>query len=128
MPSVRYWTNRFTSFVVSRLCRQSIPDSQCGFRLISVDALKKVQLVSDKYDIESEMLIEAARYNMKVVSVPVKTIYGDEVSKINPMRDTARFFNLVFKHYFGRDGIRRTAKKNGGGTAYPQGDNVKEGH
>jgi glycosyltransferase involved in cell wall biosynthesis len=113
MPSVRYWTNRFTSFVTSRLCGQRIPDSQCGFRLVSVSAVKKMELMTDRYDIESEMLIEAARHRMKILSVPVKTIYGDEVSQVHPVHDTIRFFGLIFRHYFGEDGIRRRTKKNG---------------
>ena len=107
MPSLRYWTNRFTSFVISGMCRQSIPDTQCGYRLVSVNALKRMKLESDKYDIESEMLIQAARTGMKIKSVPVQTIYGDEKSAINPVLDTIRFFSLVLKYQFKplREGI-----------------------
>jgi glycosyltransferase involved in cell wall biosynthesis len=32
MPFVRLMTNRFTSWVTSKLARQRIPDSQCGFK------------------------------------------------------------------------------------------------
>ena len=60
MPFVRYVTNRFTSWVVSKLCNQYIPDSQCGYRIVRVEALRHLNLKSDKYDIESEMLIQAA--------------------------------------------------------------------
>jgi len=122
MPSLRYWTNRFTSFIISRLCRQNIPDSQCGFRLVSVDSMKKMELFTDRYDIESEMLIEAAKKKMKIISVPIKTIYGEEVSEINPFRDTIKFFSLIFKHYFGENGIRRKKKKDGRGTAHTSGN------
>jgi glycosyltransferase involved in cell wall biosynthesis len=100
MPSLRYWTNKFTSFVISKMCRQYIPDTQCGYRLVSVNALKRMKLESDKYDIESEMLIQAARQGMKIRSVPVQTIYGDERSAINPFLDTIRFFSLVLKYQF----------------------------
>jgi glycosyltransferase involved in cell wall biosynthesis len=98
MPFIRYGTNRFTSWVLSSMCGQEIPDSQCGFRLIRIDALKKIDLTSDKYDIESEILIKAARQGLKIRSVPVATIYGDEVSGINRVRDTIRFFRLIFKY------------------------------
>ena len=92
MPFVRYITNRFTSWVISRLCNQNIPDSQCGYRIVSVNCLKQLTLTSDNYDIESEMLIQAAEKNMGIRSVPIQTIYGEEKSEINKFRDTVRFF------------------------------------
>ncbi len=98
MPRARYWTNRFTSWVLSRICGQHIPDSQCGFRLMKVSALAKLKLTSEKYDIESEILIQAAEGGMVIKSVPVRTIYGEEVSEIHPVHDTIRFFSLVSKY------------------------------
>ncbi|MFH1797809.1 MAG: glycosyltransferase family 2 protein [Candidatus Omnitrophota bacterium] len=100
MPFTRYWTNKFTSWVVSGLCKQHIPDSQCGYRLIKVSSLKKLKLTCEKYDIETEMLIQAAENGMRIKSVPIKTIYGEEVSAINPLRDTLKFCMLVLRYCF----------------------------
>ena len=100
MPPVRVLTNKFMSWVISGMCRQHIPDTQCGFRLIKVSALKKMKLVSTKYDIESEMLIQAAKNGIKIESAPIRTIYGEEVSKIKPLRDTMRFIALITRFYF----------------------------
>ncbi len=111
MPSLRYWTNRFTSWVVSGVCGQRIPDTQCGYRLIKVAALKKMRLISKKYDIESEILIQAAENSMTIKSVPIQTIYGEETSSINPMRDTFKFFALILKHHFNSDKSRREKKE-----------------
>ncbi|MCC6450930.1 MAG: glycosyltransferase family 2 protein [Candidatus Aureabacteria bacterium] len=98
MPLVRYLTNRFTSAVVSKLAGQRIPDSQCGFRLINERAFRRMGFATSRFDTESEMLIEAGRAGCRIVSVPVRTIYGAEKSKINPFVDTARFFRLVARH------------------------------
>ncbi len=98
MPLVRYLTNRFTSAVVSKLAGQRIPDSQCGFRLIGERAFRRMGFKTSRYDTESEMLIEAGRAGCRIVSVPVRTIYGTGKSKINPFVDTARFFRLVLRH------------------------------
>lgn len=106
MPKIRYFTNKFMSWVLSKICGQNIPDSQCGFRLIKVDSLRKLELTSDKYDIESEMLIEASEKKMVIRSAPIQTIYGEEVSAINPITDTVRFISLVFKAH-----IRNMKKK-----------------
>jgi len=113
MPPVRYWTNRFMSWMISGICRRDIPDTQCGYRLVRVEALKKLKLTSDKYDIETEMLIRAADAAMKIESVPVRTIYGEEKSEINPVRDTIRFFALILKYHFKLNGLRKTKKIDG---------------
>lgn len=113
MPSVRYLTNRFMSWVLSCMCGQHMPDTQCGFRLIRVEALKKLSLTSEKYDIESEMLIRAAEIDMKIVSAPIRTIYGDETSEIHPVHDTIRFFSLISRHYRRSHGLFGKKKKDG---------------
>ena len=113
MPPVRYWTNKFTSWMVSGVCKQDIPDTQCGYRLIRVNILKDLELISEQYDIESEMLIEAAENQIKIKAVPIQTIYGKETSTIKPIRDSLRFFNLIFRYHFNINGIRRTKKPNG---------------
>ncbi len=97
MPLLRYLTNKFTSAVVSILSGQKIPDSQCGFRMVSTNVLRKVKIKSMNFDAESEILIKASRNGFKIGSVDIKTIYGDEKSKINPIKDTIRFFKLVFR-------------------------------
>lgn len=97
MPWVRILTNKFMSWLISGLTHQDIPDTQCGFRLIKKELLAKLNLRSNKYEIESEMLIRASRLGKKIVSVPIKTVYMNEVSRINPFIDTLRFFRFVIK-------------------------------
>ena len=97
MPAIRKFTNKFTSFVGSLLAHQKIRDSQSGFRLISSDVLRAVELETTGYEMESEILIKASRAGFRITSVPIKTIYGQEVSKINPVVDTCRFFRLLFR-------------------------------
>lgn len=97
MPPVRYMTNRFMSWMISRACKRQIPDTQCGFRYISVRALKTISFECDGFEIETEMLIKAARNNLRIISIPIKTIYRDETSKIHPFKDAVRFFRYFFK-------------------------------
>jgi len=100
MPLVRILTNKIMSSMLSALCKQRIPDTQCGFRFIRRGVLEKIKLESSKYDLESELLIKASRRNMKIASVPVESIYKDELSCIHPLKDTVRFMNLLLKSYF----------------------------
>lgn len=100
MPFVRMATNKVMSFLLSVMCKQHIPDTQCGFRLIKRRVLKKIKFESNKYDLESEILIKASRMKFKMASVPVETIYRNELSSIHPVKDTFRFIGLVIKSYF----------------------------
>lgn len=98
MPWLRRMTNRFMSWQISRACGQSIPDTQCGFRLVRRDLVPELFCPSDGYDYETEMLLIAARNGHPVGAVPVTTIYGDEQSKIRRVRDTIRFFRLMRRY------------------------------
>ncbi len=98
MPFMRKLTNRIMSAQISGVCGQSIPDTQCGFRMFHRDlAAALCETESSKYDFETEMLVIAARRGGPIAAVPVSTVYGDEVSKIHPLRDTIRFFQLMHR-------------------------------
>ncbi|HEX8296430.1 MAG TPA: glycosyltransferase family 2 protein [Chthoniobacteraceae bacterium] len=96
MPWLRRLTNLFMSAQISGICSQNIPDSQCGFRMVHRDlAATLCAATTSKYDYETEMLVLASRTGCRIEAVPVSTIYGDEESKIHPLRDTLRFFRLM---------------------------------
>jgi len=103
MPWIRLKTNQFTSWVISRLAGQVIPDSQNGYRLYQVKCFSGLTLRTSRYDSESEILVRMSRRGYRIGSVPITTVYGDEVSSINPFVDTGRFFRLVFMLMFSRD-------------------------
>lgn len=95
MPYIRMLTNYFMSGMLSHFAGSSIPDTQCGFRLIKKEVLLKVNLEFKRYEIESELILQAAKYDFRIASVPIQTVYQGEVSKINPLVDTLRFINML---------------------------------
>ena len=95
MPLIRRLTNRVMSWIISRICSQRIPDSQCGFRLIKRKVLERLGLVTSRFETESEILIKAHRANFEIDSIPIGTIYRNEKSKISPLSDTVRFIKLI---------------------------------
>jgi glycosyltransferase involved in cell wall biosynthesis len=99
MPFIRVVTNKFMSWLLSRAIGQKIHDSQCGFRLIKREVLEKFSLQTHKFEIESEMIIEAAKNQVKIGSIPIQTVYQKERSHINPFVDTIRFFRFIFKKW-----------------------------
>ena len=97
MPLLRLATNRFMSWLISLFCRQHIPDTQCGFRLIKTNVLRAIKLESSDFEIETEVLIEASKKGFKIASADIQTIYRDEVSKVQPVRDTIRFIAYLWR-------------------------------
>jgi glycosyltransferase involved in cell wall biosynthesis len=97
MPLVRLATNWFMSWLISLFCRQDIPDTQCGYRLIKTKVLDAIKLESSDFEIETEVLIKASKKRFKIASVDIQTIYRDEISKIQPVRDTLRFIAYLWR-------------------------------
>jgi len=68
------------------LARQrSITDSESGFRALSGKAISGFELKENGFAIESEMISEAARKDMKITEVPISNIYTDDGSTTNPI-------------------------------------------
>ncbi|HZE58677.1 MAG TPA: glycosyltransferase family 2 protein, partial [Chthoniobacterales bacterium] len=98
MPFVRRVVNRYMSRKISRVCGQEIPDTQCGFRMVHRDIIPDLLGGTERFDYETEMLILASRAGCRIASVPISTVYSDEVSSIHPVRDTLRFFKLMRRY------------------------------
>ena len=100
MPLIRRVVNRYMSKQISGLCEQRIPDTQCGFRMLDRQLIP--ELLSPEsvrgFDYETEMLIIASRTGYRIESIPITTVYSDEVSKIRPTRDAIRFFKLMRRY------------------------------
>ena len=101
MPLVRKLVNRYMSGKISRACGQAIPDTQCGFRMLHKELIPAVLGGTNRFDYETEMLILVSRKGFRIVSVPITTVYSDEVSSIHPVRDTLRFFKLMRRYRAG---------------------------
>jgi len=99
MPTIRYYTNKCMSWIISKLAHQKITDTQCGFRLVHKEVFK-IRTKSLRFEYESEQLIKAGRKGYKIVSTPIKCIYfKDRKSKIRPLQDTFRFFKMLLNIY-----------------------------
>lgn len=98
MPLVRRTVNRYMSRKISRACGQEIPDTQCGFRMVHRSIIPNLLGGTERFDYETEMLILASRAGCRIASVPISTVYSDEISSIHPVRDTLRFFKLMRRY------------------------------
>ena len=103
MPWLRRATNRWMSKIISTLCGVKIHDTQCGFRLLTKEAVNLIELKKSNFEVDSEILLEASFHGLTVSEVSVSSIYGDDHSShIRPVRDTFRFVRLLIDLVFAR--------------------------
>jgi glycosyltransferase involved in cell wall biosynthesis len=98
MPLLRRIVNRCMSKRISCICGQKIPDTQCGFRMLHRQLIPDVLGGANRFDYETEMLIFASRKGYRIESIPITTVYSDEISSIHPVHDTIRFFKLLRRY------------------------------
>jgi glycosyltransferase involved in cell wall biosynthesis len=100
MPAARYHANRIGSRALSWFVGAPVLDSQCGFRVCRLDALRNLPLRARGYEIETEMLVKLRRRGARLASVPITAVYTAERSKLRPVRDTTRTCFLAVYYQF----------------------------
>jgi glycosyltransferase involved in cell wall biosynthesis len=103
MPHHRRWLNSLSNRIVSRICKQPIADSQCGFRLYSRKLLMSLmdQLRTSRYELETEILILCCLKGMSVESVPIPMIYSPQSTQLSnhSLTDVLRITRLLWKYW-----------------------------
>ena len=96
MPLLRRLVNQWMSAALNTFCNTTLPDSQCGFRLVNLEAWNRLPFRSNHFEIESELIVRFAHAGFPIDFVPIQTRYASEISKIRPLRDTFRWFRWWF--------------------------------
>lgn len=109
MPFFRICTNRLMSWYLSRTMKQYVPDTQCGFRLYRCDVIPFIATEAEHFAAESEILLHVAARGIRIDSISIAAVYSDEKSKINPFKDTIRFFLMIHRFRHGKYQTRRRA-------------------
>ena len=78
MPLSRNFANAIMNLLTKIFYRVDVSDSQTGFRAITYDALKIIEINARGYLISSEFIREINDNNIPFVEVPIKTIYTPE--------------------------------------------------
>jgi len=97
MPLDRIFSNYASTLMVSLLAGRRLQDSQCGYRLIRTRVLQSLNLFTNRYELETELLVKAIRKGWQVSFCPVPAIYNGGISHIQRFPDTVRFCRLFIK-------------------------------
>ena len=71
LSNINWFGNKGLTFFINFLFGLNIKDTQSGFKCFKRDAIKKLNLVSKKYEIETEIVIKSKRDKLKILEVPV---------------------------------------------------------
>ena len=100
IPKINRIGNRLFNNLTRYLTGVKISDTQSGFRAIRANLIKKMNLTSKGYEVESEMLVKALRIGARVTETPIsfdQRTVGN--SKLDPLRDGARILYAIIASY-----------------------------
>jgi glycosyltransferase involved in cell wall biosynthesis len=100
---INHWGNRFLTGVVNRLFASRLTDTQAGFKAFRTEALRRVSLRADRFDIEVDLLVGLLRAGGRVVEVPVGRAPREHgQSRLNSIADGLRILRRILSLRFGR--------------------------
>lgn len=74
-PLHRRWFNQIGNIVTWVLFGVWCADTQSGFRAFSRVAAERITIRTNRMEVSSEILAEAARHRLRIAEVPIRTIY-----------------------------------------------------
>lgn len=93
--------NKITRIIFRGMFGKFIQDTQTGLRAFT-PSFARIMLRNaySGYEFEMQMLIEACNRNMKILQVPIKTIYinNNAQSHFNPIFDSLSIYFVLFRH------------------------------
>jgi glycosyltransferase involved in cell wall biosynthesis len=100
MPLILKFGNWFINKIIKLLYGVAIRDSQCGYRVFTSKAYKKIRWNASNYSMESEMVAKAGRYNLRYTEVPIKTIYSNKYKGTTILDGVKIVFNMILWRIF----------------------------
>ena len=84
--------NRFSAWCIAKCSGVPITDSQSGFRFYSARLIDGIDLHTDGFDMESEVIVRAGRRGFRIVTIPIDLGFVDglSTSHYKPLKDTLR--------------------------------------
>ena len=79
---------------LNKLFGAGISDAHCGMRAIKKDTLDDLHLKSGGMEFASEMVIEAARKNVKIAEIPITYYPREGESKLSSFADGWRHLKI----------------------------------
>lgn len=103
IPARSEFGNKCTRVVMKYLTGITVSDTQTGLRGIPTSFMKQLLKVKgERFEFETNMLLETKTQKLPIVEVPIRTIYLEEnkTSHFNPIRDSIKIYMIFGKFLF----------------------------
>lgn len=103
VPARSEFGNKCTRVIMKYMAGVSVSDTQTGLRGIPAAFMKTLLSVKgERFEFETNMLLETKTQKVSIVEVPIQTIYIEEnkSSHFNPIKDSVRIYMMFGKFLF----------------------------
>jgi glycosyltransferase involved in cell wall biosynthesis len=98
IPPLRRLANTLGRWSFSWALGQPVPDNQSGYRLISRRLLEMVLSSQELgFEFEVEMIVTCVETGCQLGWVPIRTIYADEKSHIQPVHHVLNYLRVILE-------------------------------
>ena len=107
MPLYKYVGNKILTFVQNAMLGTRLTEFHSGYRVYSVEALKKIAfpLNSNLFHFDTEIIIQLLNGGQRILELSIPTYYGDEICRVNGMRYAADVLRVTLQNVAHRAGI-----------------------
>lgn len=100
MPRQNTFANRFSNFWFRLQTGINLPDTQSGYRLYNLQALKGLNFITSRYEAELELMVFAAWNGSPIISIPVRVYYPPAEERVSHFRPVYDFFRISVLNTF----------------------------
>lgn len=103
VPARSSFGNKCTRAMFRLLIGLSVTDTQTGLRAIPAGFMRRLlETKGERFEFESNMLIETKDAGLPILEVPIRTVYIEEnkSSHFHPIRDSLRVYSIFGKFLF----------------------------
>jgi glycosyltransferase involved in cell wall biosynthesis len=100
MPLYKYVANRCLTAIENKGFGMKMAEYHSGYMLYSRELLLAVpfEKFSNSFDFDLEMIVAAGSLGLKIKQIPIPTIYGEEVSYLNPFKYGIDVLKVVMRY------------------------------
>ena len=88
MPMYKLLGNRILTTIENRILGTNLSEFHSGYRAYSVKALCEIpfEYNSDAFDFDTQIIVQLAHGEKRIVEIPIPTFYGDEICYVNGLK------------------------------------------
>ncbi len=101
IPLKSYIGNNISKFIYKIILGRDFKDTQTGLRGLSKSFMKQcLTIKSNRFEFETEQLALAVNSNIKILEIPIQTIYieNNKASSFRPLVDSFKIYFVLFRY------------------------------